>query len=31
MAVAILFIWIYDKYVSKDLLLAKTIGEALER
>lgn len=31
MAVAILFIWIYDKYVSKDFLLAKTIGEALER
>jgi hypothetical protein len=31
MAVAILCIWIYDKYISKDNLCAMTLGEALER
>jgi membrane protease YdiL (CAAX protease family) len=31
MAVAILCIWIYDKYISKDKILSKSLGEALER
>lgn len=31
MAVAILCIWIYDKYISKDKICSMTLGEALER
>ena len=31
MAVTILCIWIYDKYISKDDILSMTLGEALER
>lgn len=31
MAVTILCIWIYDKYISKDNLCSMTLGEAIER
>ena len=31
MAVTILCIWIYDKYISKDNILSMTLGEALKR
>lgn len=31
MAVTILCIWIYDKYITKDNIFAMTLGEALER
>ena len=31
MAMTILCIWIYDKYISKDNLCSMTLGEALER
>ena len=31
MAVTIICIWIYDKYISKDNILSMTLGEALKR
>ena len=31
MALAILGIWIYDKFISKENLCSMTLGEALER
>ena len=31
MAIAIVCIWIYDKYIAKENLFSKTLGESLER
>lgn len=31
MAIAIAIIWVYDKYISKENIFAKTLGESLER
>lgn len=31
MAIAIAIIWVYDKYISKENIFAKTLGESLDR